>query len=287
MSGAPAVSLILATVGRTAELHRFLDALAQQTFLDAELIIVDQNDDDRLVPLLDPIRSCMTVHHLRSPRGLSRARNIGLAASTGMLIAFPDDDCWYPADLLQQLSRRFADHPEVDGWTGMTKDANEQPSGSRWASSKNRLTKTNVWRRAMSPAIFLRRSAVETIGRFNESLGVGAGTIWGSGEETDYLLRGLERGLQMVYDPSIVVHHPQVEMRDRSIGSTRARSYGMGFGWVLRRHQFPLAQVLYHWMRAMGGAAVYLARGDLDRARFSWNVALGRIWGYITATPLT
>lgn len=287
MSRPPVFSLILATVGRTDELRTFVESLARQTLLDVELIVVDQNDDDRLVPLLAPVRSLMTVRHIRSPRGLSRARNNGLALATGSIVAFPDDDCWYAPDLLEQVRERFEAHTDIDGWTGMTRDADGRPSGSRWTALPGRITRATVWTMAVSTAIFLRRSAAASIGKFNESLGVGAGTIWGSGEETDYVLRGLALDLRLMYDPAIVVHHPQVEaFRDRATRS-RGVSYGMGYGWVLRQHRFSKAQVMYHCLRPIGGMIVALARGRLDRAHFSWNVARGRIRGYLTATPLT
>jgi glycosyltransferase involved in cell wall biosynthesis len=89
-------SLVLATVGRTQEVARFLDSLARQTYRDFELIVVDQNPDDRLVELLRPFELRFPIIHLRCERGVSRARNLGPKYVSGDIVGFPDDDCWYP-----------------------------------------------------------------------------------------------------------------------------------------------------------------------------------------------
>ncbi len=282
MSNRPAFSLVLATVGRTDEVRRLFGSLAEQTLDSVELIVVDQNEDDRLKPLLANVPPSIKCVHLRSPRGLSRARNRGLAHVKGEIVAFPDDDCWYAPGFLSEMKDRFDRRPEVDGWTGMTRDADGGPSASRWSKHAGVLTKKSIWTQAMSPAIFLRRSAVETIGQFNDSLGVGSGTDWGSGEETDYLLRGLKAGLHLEYDPAIVVFHPQIAAHLNSVAAARARSYGLGFGWVLRAHHYSFSIVAYHWARSLGGALSAVIRGDLARARFSWRVFEGRVRGYLT-----
>ena len=53
MSGHPTFSILLATVGRTTEVRKFLVALAAQTNRNFELLAIDQNPDDRLKELLD------------------------------------------------------------------------------------------------------------------------------------------------------------------------------------------------------------------------------------------
>ena len=68
-------SLIVCTVTRTAELEAFLGSLAAQKQPPAfEVIVVDQNPDDRLAPLLDRCRGRFPVRRLRSEIGLSLLR---------------------------------------------------------------------------------------------------------------------------------------------------------------------------------------------------------------------
>jgi GT2 family glycosyltransferase len=42
------ISLVVATLGRTVQLDRLFESLARQDFTDFEVIVVDQNPDDRL-----------------------------------------------------------------------------------------------------------------------------------------------------------------------------------------------------------------------------------------------
>ena len=104
-----AFSLILATVGRTKELDRLFNSLAAQTFLNFEVIVVDQNPDNRLVPHIE--RACslgIVVKHVRhNPPNLAAARNAGIAVATGEWLGFPDDDCWYDPRVLEKIARRF------------------------------------------------------------------------------------------------------------------------------------------------------------------------------------
>src|SRR5439155_16279062 len=92
--------LVLATVGRVDELRHFLDALQDQAYRNFRLIIVDQNADGRLDPILDSYRGSIPLLRVSSEPGLSRARNVALRRLEGDVVSFPDDDCWYPPDLL-------------------------------------------------------------------------------------------------------------------------------------------------------------------------------------------
>ncbi len=76
--GQIAVSLIVATVGRAQELNRMLASIAGQTLKSVQLIIVDQNSGHRVEQLLEDWKGSLPCVHVRSPRGLSRSRNVGI-----------------------------------------------------------------------------------------------------------------------------------------------------------------------------------------------------------------
>src|SRR5688500_3859694 len=102
------VSLVTGTLGtRSDQIAVLLTSLASGTHRNIELVIVDQGQDyNRLSALLLEPR-WFRILHLSSKPGLSRARNLGLAHITGDIVAFPDDDGWYPETLLSSVVERF------------------------------------------------------------------------------------------------------------------------------------------------------------------------------------
>ena len=114
------------------------------------------HDVTNALPIMNPLgkwAGAFPIERLRSPRGLSRARNVALSHLEAELVAFPDDDCVYPVDLLEQVSRRFATEPALDGLTGRAIDPLGRSSPS-WAAAPARLTRDNLWNRAISFTIW-------------------------------------------------------------------------------------------------------------------------------------
>ena len=86
----------------------------------------------------------------------------------GDVVAFPDDDCVFAPDVLERVALRFVTAPELDGITGRAVGADGQSSRS-WATDRVLLTRENLWNRAISFTIFLRRAVVERAGRFRRT----------------------------------------------------------------------------------------------------------------------
>ncbi len=281
---APKVSLVVSTLGRTLELERLLTSLRAQTFSDFETIIVDQNGDERLEPVLAPHLATLNIVASRSDRGLSLGRNTGLALVAGDIVAFPDDDCWYPTDLLERVVAAFNESPELDLLSGRTVDQSFAPSLGVFHPTGRRIGRGSVWRAGNSNTIFVRTNPKREL-RFDETLGVGANTIFQSGEETDFLLRLLADGAEMRFDPAFVVHHDQVDVRDPAAGLRRAQAYAPGQGRVLRINHYNHAQVLWFALRPLVRAGLAAVSGDTALARYKMAWVTGLLAGYFAKFP--
>lgn len=270
----PTFDLVLATVERTAELEAFLDSLAQQTYRRFRLLVVDQNDDERLVPIVAAAEGIEVVR-LRSPLGLNRARNIGLKAATADVVAFPDDDCAYPADLLERVAVRLEDAPSLDGLTGRTAEPDGTTS-DRWPKTARILDLGSVWHGGNSASLFLRRALVERLGRFDEGIGFGSGNPWELADEIDLLVRAIQAGATLEQDPSLVVHH---EVKRLTVPQARltTRRVSAGVGYVLGKNRVGGSVLARRLVNPLGGIALSLARLDVEQARlhaitFGWRL---------------
>ncbi len=255
-SAAPKFSLIMATCGRAVELDRFFQSIARSPFRDFECIIADQNHDDRLASLIARWNDEIPIKHLRCSRGLSHARNVGLLNARGEILAFPDDDCWYAPGLLAKIADFFAANPGYALLSVGVRDEAGEISGNRWMSDACDLATANLFRTSVGYALFVRRKSLDGLPQFDESLGVGAGTPFASGEDTDYVFRLLAKGLKGRFDRSLTIHHPRGDMFSGRPTPERAFSYGCGMGRVIRkRDKFPLlpAFVAIDFIRAAYG----------------------------------
>jgi glycosyltransferase involved in cell wall biosynthesis len=270
------ISLILATVDKEREPKEFFDSLSAQTFRDIELVVVDQNSDSRISSLLKHIAG-IPVKHLRCSRGLSRARNAGIKAAAGDILAFPDDDCKYGKDLLARVAEIFEKDQAIDGIAGMHVDEYGRQSMTRFKKDQATINKYNIWNSASSATIFIRKKAAGDIGYFDESLGVGAGTPWGAGEEIDFLLQGIEKGHRFIFMPDLHIYHPQISSKvpDRHRYLNRIASYSRGRGRVIRMHSYPFWFLFYTMTRYIAKMiiAVVLLR------KFEFKVALSGALG--------
>jgi hypothetical protein len=105
----PLVSILIRTVGRHAWLREALASVANQTYPNLEVVLVEDGPAT-CQPLVDEFRGRLriTYHALGVRRGRSAAGNEALRLATGQWLGFLDDD-----DVL------FADHVEVCAWTAI------------------------------------------------------------------------------------------------------------------------------------------------------------------------
>lgn len=232
----PWLSLVLATFGRSDELTVVLDSLVKQTEQAFEIIVVDQNPDDRLIPVINSF-SGLNIRHIRQATpNLSLARNRGLSEASGEWVGFPDDDCWYEADCLAQVNSTITAQPGLDGvvarWVEVAPDEGH---------AAYRLNRKD-WRDfrggdASSITLFLRRTAVADLDGFDTRIGVGQ--FFGAGEETDLVLRLLDGEHELAFVPEARVHHHfSHDAPAPSAAAWRAvRARSRGVGAIYAKHR--------------------------------------------------
>ena len=102
-SKTPLVSVIIPTYNRGWIIQEAIDSVLDQDFSDYELIVVDDGSGDNTLEILGAYGKAIAVLH-QSNKGVSAARNRGIAEASGRLIAFLDsDDLWLPGKLATQV----------------------------------------------------------------------------------------------------------------------------------------------------------------------------------------
>lgn len=268
-------SLIVATLGRDRDLAVLFESLLAQGRDDLEIIVVDQNRDERLAPVLARFAGRLALTHLRTERAhANAARNLGLQVARGGIVAFPDDDCWLPEGVLARVDAAFAE-AALAVLTGPAAAPEGGLGSGRWRDAAGAITRDNVWTSVIEFNLWLRRDVALALGGFDERLG--PGTPWGSAEGNDLVARAIAAGHRAFYDPALRIVHPDKRLSD--IALARARVYGAGLGVALRRHA-PLAVAARFAIRPAGGAVLSLARGDVAAARYYTATLAGRLSGY-------
>lgn len=261
------VSLVLATLGRVDDINRLVDSLNAQSERCFEVIVVDQNPDDRLVPVVArAIAIGLDVIHLRQATpNLASARNWGIATARYEIIAFPDDDCWYEPDTIAHIIASFQASPNLQGLVACWV---EQTIASGQPAQKGQLH-LNSWRRfrggnASSISLFLRRSLLEELDGFDTRFGVGQ--WFGAAEETDLILRALTTGAELEFCPLAKIHHAFgfKPAHDWRIAFRNARRRARGTGALYAKHRLSAYVILRGFMaptflpllKAAGGMAI-------------------------------
>jgi glycosyltransferase involved in cell wall biosynthesis len=276
------VSLVLATIGRSDDVGRCLRTLAAQTDQFFEVLVVDQNNDDRLdVWIAEAKNLGLNVKHLHmATPSLSGARNLGIAQSSGTIIGFPDDDCWYETDVIAQLRVAFLMHEDASGmiacWVEQTASRQgEIPSGA--------LSNTD-WRQfrggdASSISLFFKRSLFDEIQGFDDQFGIGC--WYGAAEETDFILSALAKGKKILHCQQAKIHHKFGAKQTGSLSARykNARSRSRGTGAIYAKHS------LNSWIILRGLCAPLFKsiwqRPSFDTIAIGFATSFGRLEGML------
>ncbi len=169
----PLVSVIIPTFNRSRLLREAIESVLSQDYHHFELLVVDDGSTDDTLKMLPTYGHRLTVIQQEN-RGVSAARNAGIAAATGEYIAFLDsDDQWLPSKLTRQI-RFFSSHPQAlicqteEIWIRNGRRVNPK---LRHQKLSGMIFKPSLELCLVSPsAVMMHRSLFEKVGLFDESL---------------------------------------------------------------------------------------------------------------------
>lgn len=251
------VSLIMPTLNRFDDIYIFMDSLLEQTYKNFELIVVDQNDNNKVKEIVDKYVDRLDIKYIKSnKKGLSYNRNIGIAAAQGKILAFPDDDCAYKPDTIEKAINFFEKNKEYKIYSCKTMDFNEVDTFKRMYNGTCDINSLNVMDTITSITFFVLFEDKDYL-MFDERLGVGG--EFGAGEEVDYILELLSRGYKGRYFGDDIIYHPAKKHSKSKEKYQRDFNYGRGFGAlckkeiVYRKNKKFIKIMAYKIIRNIGG----------------------------------
>jgi glycosyltransferase involved in cell wall biosynthesis len=240
---APIFSVCLYTHNRSRLLAQALESICAQTLPaeEFEIVVVDNRctDDTRLVVEDFANRFPSLSYFYEEQLGSSKARNRGWREASGDMIAFMDDDGRAPPEWLEVAARVVqARSPDLFGGPIYPFYDASRPAWFR--DDYGTLSPGGQSRFLVSPVeylygsnLFVRRSLLEALGGFDESLGMKGRRI-GYGEETVLIreARRLDPDVRIFFEQDLFNYH-------------LVRQEKMRLRWQLR-HRFAQGRDGYH-----------------------------------------
>jgi glycosyltransferase involved in cell wall biosynthesis len=232
----PTATVAVCTRDRPEDLRRCLEALMKLPDDGQELLVIDN------CPSTDATRRLVEeyprVRYVREDRpGLDVARNRALREAWHEVVAYIDDDAVPEPGWLRALLRNFNEE-RVLCVTGLTMPLELETEAQEWferyCSFQRGFKRTVYDMTCLQPLaasrvgagvnMALRRSVLDLVGSFDETLD--AGTPTHSGGDTEMFSRILSAGYRIVYDPSALSWH----RHRRAWEALRKVIYGYGVG---------------------------------------------------------
>lgn len=225
----PMVSVVVCCYNAAPTLDECLRSLTALNYLNYEVIVVDDGstDDTYQIMLQHPVR------RIKVPNGgLSRARNLGIEAARGEIVAFIDSDAYADPDWLYYMVSALEEHgahavggpnlsPPHDGFTAQCID--ESPGNPTCVLVDNQRAE-----HIPGCNMAFRKDAFSIVGLFDAQHRA-------AGDDVDLCWRLLVADKKIVYHPTAVVWHH----RRPSVSTYLKQQRGYGFAEAHLQNRYP------------------------------------------------
>ena len=184
----PSVSVIIPVFNGEQFLENAISSILVQDHHPLEVIIVDDGSTDNTAKLAASCKKKCAIKYLRQKnKGPAAARNCGIKAASGDIIAFLDVDDLWPENKLRLQLEYMSEHPSVKIVSGYT----------QWMWYSGVLGGASIYKKAEKETVafnlgsmIFKREIFDELGLFNESLRYG--------EDVEWILRAREKNVPIV-----------------------------------------------------------------------------------------
>jgi glycosyltransferase involved in cell wall biosynthesis len=230
----PDVSVVIPTWNRSVALRHCLDALAEQTHKNYEVVVVNDNSTDDTIEMLEQFAAkhpSVRIKWLTNEQniGANRSRNRGIRASAGQLVAFTDSDCRPAPQWLENLVKPFATDPKLASVTGTVDLPKPRNIFERTYRGTNRVEGTDHVNRLLGGNMCLRKDLLLAY-PLDEDLKYGC-------DEEGVYLRLKAAGYRQGFAKNANVLHEHY-FTGRSL-LRQARVGGAAAAWLVHKYHLP------------------------------------------------
>lgn len=225
----PKVSVVVCCYNAASTLNECLQSLTQLEYPDYEVIVVDDGSKDSTFQIMERY----DFRRIRVPNGgLSKARNLGIEAARGEVVAFIDSDAYADPDWLYYVVSALEEHgahavggpnlsPPQDGFIAQCVD--ESPGNPTCVLVDNERAE-----HIPGCNMAFRKDAFQVVGMFDAQHRA-------AGDDVDLCWRLLVADKKIVYHPSAVVWHH----RRPTIKTYLRQQKGYGYAEAHLQRRYP------------------------------------------------
>jgi GT2 family glycosyltransferase len=237
----PFASIVICTRNRAPKLRAALEAVLALHCPenDYEVIVVDNASTDHTLEVcagVEPrFEGRLRVVSEAAP-GQGAARNAGIRAARGEIIAFMDDDIFPQPDWLATIRREFSSDPTLGAISGRVElfDPKDLPMTIRRQTERIEFSSvSDAFNLFVGCNEAIKKSLIEQVGFYDTDFGPGGRFI--SADDSDFIYRAWKAGHKLIYVPSLFVYHNHGR-RTQDAGTRLRRGYVLGRGAFYAKH---------------------------------------------------
>jgi glycosyltransferase involved in cell wall biosynthesis len=279
------ISIIISTYGRNIEFKNLLISIIRQNYQEFEVIIIDQNNDNRINKIIQKIEiSPKKLKVIKQQRNnLSEARNRGIRRAIGDIYFFPDDDSIIPHDFFSKIADQFKKNNEID-FISVPVFENDYDIPKSDGDKYTTINVKNARMLTTATNILYKKRIIADIKSFDTHFGLGG--IFESSEDLDFVLRTLYKEYEGIfYTGTYVIHENPIKVYDEK-AARRAYRYNRGFGALVKKHlrmfgnKHLVVVFIFELLRNIGNMVIHLILNPI-RAKYNYLSLKGKINGFL------